>query len=812
MHVTRYAQAVATRDMNFFSPQRKAIRDSAFRVRMEKFQKLKEKQRERLSARIPVIVRDSSPDVAVKYSNEESLRRNPRLRRMVARPIASLPRKHYLFIKSGTLPLSLEDLSVQAKSIFDESKAVQGAFRDAVASPTDDSWVFRKGPKKGAKMVEWGKQFDHSTVPVSDPMTATPTSLSEVLDVGGTHHSGKKSTIKTDPALLTKRVLGPSESDQLRLTEDTSLTTTATSLITTLRDKAVAFAQTGVNPDLMESIKSALNRYPGLEREQRRKELEECRWTVESLITAGRANTANFNLLIRALGAQKKVEDAFKVHDSMVQLGYTCDADTYVSLIIAAGRDAARARSAYLKMREQLIPPTEKVVGALMKAHVAARDLPAAFALLRKFQDESVGTTSTSPVLYTIVIDGLVKAGKTDLAWNQFHSCRTWRGIKPDAVLFSVMIKACTKTEECEKALGVLDDLRASGEYPTDITYTHLIECMATRADFAPKAFEFWNQMQLEGFEMNPIVAKALIAACGQRGDISRLRRTIREVSSRGIPLTSGMYADAIGTLASGIALAGKSITDHERTVNLRLAWYIVSDLREKGLAVSTPVLNKVMEVYKAAGFIDQTVSMLEQFAQFDCSPDGSSYEILLEVFAGQQGKCDVGRFFALWDFCTEKQISLSPRMFHLALDVALQSMSSIQTVKVLEGMLGRGLRPLPAAAERLAVVGRKIVQIHQVIGRMVAEQRDSVHEATAKDSALLQLDLDEHRMRLALDGHTETSFTTVENEVSDLYWKKVGSRKSPRLPRNEYLEIKKRGGDMHAQKVDKPRANILAE
>ena len=64
-------------------------------------------------------------------------------------------------------------------------------------------------------------------------------------------------------------------------------------------------------------------------------------------------------------------------------------------------------------------------------------------------------------------------------AFELFHNLRTWRGMKPDEVLFTVMIKACEKNNEAERALNLLDDLRTSRLYPTDITYRELIKVMA---------------------------------------------------------------------------------------------------------------------------------------------------------------------------------------------------------------------------------------------------------------------------------------------------------------------------------------------
>jgi pentatricopeptide repeat protein len=756
----------AVRTVNFFSPQRKALRDSAFRVRMQKYRELNlQKRVGKLEASNPQV------ESRNKYANEEVIRKNPRIRRMIARPTAQLPRKHHLFIKSGSVPLSLEDLSVAAPSIFDESRIHEILKQQTkIASESkDESWLFTKQPKKGLKLIEWKGPSPSTSDPKSD--------------------------------LSSKVVLGP-RTDTIRALPDSCLTSTASNLISLLKERAVVYSQTGIDPDLLESVKKAMEEYPGMERRKKFEALSECQWTVESLVSQGRCSVENFNLLIRAFGFQKKVDEAFAVHDSMLKLGFDTNPDTYVSLIIASGTDAGKARSAYLLMREQLIAPTEKVYGALIKAHVKSGDLTSAFALLAKMEDE--GMLPSSPIIYTTLLDGLVKANKTDVAWTLFRSWRTWRRLQPDSVMFTVMIRACTKKQECEQALAVLDDLRVSGEYPTDITYSHIIECMSTRPDFAEKAFEFHCLMMLEGFEMNSIVAKSLIRASAQLGDLNRLRKSVKQICAAGIPLSSGMYADSVLAVANSLS---RTSTDHEKMVNIRLAWYFVSDLREKGLKISTPVLNSVMRVYLAAGQLEQAVNTLSEFEALQVAPNSETYEILLMEYGKRS---EVGKFFALFDQTKSK---ISPDLFHVALDMAIESRSSKQTVAVLESMLERNIRPLPAASEKLAVVGRKIVQIHQVIGKMVAQNRDETHERTSKEHALLNLEIEEHRTRIAMvEGKSDLAFETPENEAKRLYWSKQDKRKNPKLARKDYLEVKKKGGAMHALKSDKPRSNLLAD
>lgn len=306
------------------------------------------------------------------------------------------------------------------------------------------------------------------------------------------------------------------------------------SLIASLRQKAEDYARTGVDPDLLESMSTALQDFPGAERAARLREMRSSEADFEGLVLEGKASVANYNELIRALGLQGKVAEALRTHDAMRLHGYEPDAETFVSLLLGAAQlgDAELARNVFLKMREQLISATPKVYAALMQAHVKAGDTSSGYSLLRKMEDERL---QPDVVVHTILINGLVSEGQLERAWEEFHAARTWKLIQPDEVLFTVMIKACARNSEAERALNLLDDLRMSGLYPTDITYGELIHAMATSPDHARKAFDFYRQMQAEDLPLSNFIFENLLRACRQLGDARRAKATIEEMQQHGI-------------------------------------------------------------------------------------------------------------------------------------------------------------------------------------------------------------------------------------------------------------------------------------
>jgi len=591
-----------------------------------------------------------------------------------------------------------------------------------------------------------------------------------------------------------------------RQTQDVHMFDSGTNLIRTLKEKALAFEQTGVNPDLMDNIADALRYYPGIERQQRRAEMQQFEKSVEEVIQEGLGSTENFNQMIKARGLQGRFDDALQIFDKMRDLGFQANGDSYVALMQAAAvkKDASAARLLFLRMRSEMLEATPKVYGALIKAHVAEGDLNAAFSLLRKMEDEGL---QGDVIIYTTLIDGCVKRNKLKKAWQTFHDARTWKNIEPDEVLFTVMIKAAAKRAEAEKALNMYDDMRASGKAPTDVTYTELIHACARRPDYLRRAFDFYNQMIAEDMPLTEQVFNHLLSACGVAGNVKKAKEVVKEMGRRQIPLSSPMYVSLISVFASAMRLPG--VNDHERLCNIRYAWHVMRDAQQKGVPLKAKHLNAVMRVYIQGGFSQYAVDMLREYHRFGIDPDGGAYHQLL-VMLGEDLK-DPGRFFALWEYMRmNTKVKPSIPLMQLALKTAISSRSASLTVRTLREMYEAKVMPSPELVDTLARVGRRISEIHRLVAAFVQLEKTETFLKAKKETALVQAKLDEHELRLSAEGKTSKSWSEEEKIREKHFDNKRKIFGKPRLPRGEYRDLQKKGGEPWAKKVDRPKPMLL--
>jgi len=780
----------------------------------------------------------------------------PQVMRLVRRPIAELPRQPSFFIRFGA-PMTAEDLAYDAPSVFVESRnlidSVLERRRLAQSAPdyvAPDTPFWRVPPNLRAKRkaLKWQEEEEGEdgagssgtgsfrdgagrTISTSLAATKQPADAVEAAEhlrgiVDLKTLSRRWQTNQVAPVRCASQVValeaegGEAEGGTVRRITDqggdphgsgggataSRRASPGESLVASLRQRAENFARTGVDPDIRESLEEALSHHPGTERAQRLREMHSCLKDFEALVMEGSASVANCNELIRAQALQGRMDLAMQTHDTMKLHGYEPDDETFVSLLIGAAklRDAELARRLYLKMREQLISATPKVYAALIKAHVRAGDLASGVSLLHKMEDERL---KPDVVVHTVIIDGFVAEGKLEKAWEEFHSVRTWKLIQPDEVLFTVMIKACAKACEAERALNMLDDLRTTGLYPTDLTYGELIHAMATCPDHAHKAFDFFRQMQVEDMPLNPFIFGKLLQACRSLTDVRKARQVVQDMHRHEIDLTPPMYYDLVGLFAA--AMRRPRITENERFQNLRCAWHVVAEARRRCRKLDwTRMLNEVMGVYIAAGLAQFAVDMLEQFAVFQARPDTETYRQLLEML-GRDLK-DIGRFFALWD-ALPREPPPSTALMHLALEMAMESRSARRTCTVLEEMYAAEVYPSPQLTDRLAKVGRRVIQIHLLVGKFIALNRDSKAAAAQRETALLQAHMDEREVELAALGQT-TRMPTPQQQAREKHFdslRKRGWFRRPWLPFAEYLASKQKGGEAY-RKRHELRPNLL--
>eukprot|EP01122_Echinamoeba_exundans_P008543 TRINITY_DN2852_c0_g1_i1.p1 TRINITY_DN2852_c0_g1~~TRINITY_DN2852_c0_g1_i1.p1 ORF type:complete len:396 (-),score=47.30 TRINITY_DN2852_c0_g1_i1:697-1884(-) len=161
--------------------------------------------------------------------------------------------------------------------------------------------------------------------------------------------------------------------------------------------------------------------------------------------------------------------------------------------------------------------PTIWTIDVILEACVAAGQLDRAYELYSLAKQHSL-TPNTE--IFTTLIKGCLLVDKDyTRAWQTFNHMRVYHA-EPDVVLYTLMIHICAKEENVEKALNLLDEMRAMDIRPTDVTYNSLIYACARRIDYYDEAFRLLEEMKREGFTPSLMTLTNVLNVCAKSGDV----------------------------------------------------------------------------------------------------------------------------------------------------------------------------------------------------------------------------------------------------------------------------------------------------
>lgn len=188
-----------------------------------------------------------------------------------------------------------------------------------------------------------------------------------------------------------------------------------------------------------------------------------------------------------------------------------------------------------------------------------------------------------------------------------------------------------------------------------------------------------------------------------------------------------------------------------------------------------------------------------------------SVFSVFRRMFMRQSK--DLGRFFALWDFLRkESAMTLTPQMYHLALQAAIDANSSKRTVQVLQCMYNAKVYPTPQLAAALSRVAREVTEVHKQLTLLLQQQQHEVYERSRQRQQLLQTRIDEHQLLVAAAGKPNVrSYETPEQEVRKQLFKRKDKEPKPWLPLHEFLQNKQKGGEVYAKKHDRPTPSLIS-
>ncbi|CAG9472405.1 unnamed protein product [Plasmodium vivax] len=618
-----------------------------------------------------------------------------------------------------------------------------------------------------------------------------------------------------------------------------------------LRENYELFKEKDLSPTLLQSCEQFVGYYYGIEKEQKVKELQKYKeMNFYEMVKEGSFTIDDYNGLLKSQILFNKEEEAFRNFNLFKRHDIKVNTETYNCLMYASivKRNAKLGRLIYLQMVKDAVAPNKNTYCILMKAHILDSDLRSAFHLYRKMLKEDV---EVDLPIYSTLIDGLIKHKHYERAESFFNYVVNYRNVTPDEVLYTIMIKKCAYKGEAEKCLNFYHAMISNHMKVTDVTLIEVIHCLSKRRDYFSQVFHFYNVYLANEMRVNHRVVLYLIVACSSTGNVKRLKEVLKSANRHRVRVTEEMCCYVIRTFANDCRREGATLA--ERHNNVRWAWAVVHELVRRGQAAAgravagaaaasatsagggaaksasvstahlggtplpggTKLLNSIVQLYIHCDFHDYAISMLKYFARFECLPDAHTFGLLYRLLFHKMK--DYGRVLCLYDYMVNQtEVRADEKTLNLILRAAIKTKSSKNTLHILRQMYAANVYPTAKTIKELFHVGRHITEIQLLINSLIKKQKRETYEENAKESQLIQLNVDEYELKLFREGKTlktksqldlvrEQFFRRKERVEKDKRMSK-GKKSSDWLPYGQYLQRKRRGGDAYARRVDRPR------
>lgn len=261
----------------------------------------------------------------------------------------------------------------------------------------------------------------------------------------------------------------------------------------------------------------------------------------------------SWNLLLGGYVQHGLYEEAFKLHEQMVQDSVKPDKRTFVSMLNACAdaRNVDKGRELY-NLILKAGWDTDLFVGtALINMHIKCGDIGDATKVFDNLPTRDL-------VTWTSMITGLARHGRFKQACNLFQRMEE-EGVQPDKVAFVSLLRACNHPEALEQGKKVHARMKEVG-WDTEIYVGTAILSMYTKCGSMEDALEVFDLVK----GRNVVSWTAMIAGFAQHGRIDEAFLFFNKMIESGIEPNRVTFMSILGACSSPSALKrGLQIQDH---------------------------------------------------------------------------------------------------------------------------------------------------------------------------------------------------------------------------------------------------------
>ncbi|XP_047315619.1 pentatricopeptide repeat-containing protein At3g61520, mitochondrial-like [Impatiens glandulifera] len=392
-----------------------------------------------------------------------------------------------------------------------------------------------------------------------------------------------------------------------------------------------------------------------------------------------------FGILINHLCKFHRMNEAMDVFERMQTEGNTVKPDAIIFNTLINGLCKVGKQEDGLdlltKMKSERIQPTAATYNCLIDGFCKVGEMDKAFEL---FETMKIDGVEPNVITLNTLVDGLCKHGRVHSALEFLGKNSTT--LKPNAVTYSILIKAFCNVNNIEKALTIYNDMlkaecspdrvlyftlisgltlagrlndassiaskmKQSG-FPLDITAYNTLIGGFCRKNQREKAYEMLEDMEKTGVKPDVITYNTLMSFLSKIGDLEKAGAIMKKMKSEGLEPTVVTY----GTLIHAYCLEGnlneamkifKHISSSVSKVPPNTVVYnilidslckndevekaisLMDDMKIKQVRPNTATFNAILKGVYGINCLEKGFEIMDMMIETSCCPDYVTMEIL---------------------------------------------------------------------------------------------------------------------------------------------------------------------------------------
>ncbi|KAE8701990.1 putative pentatricopeptide repeat-containing protein [Hibiscus syriacus] len=230
--------------------------------------------------------------------------------------------------------------------------------------------------------------------------------------------------------------------------------------------------------------------------------------------------------------------------------------------------------------------------------------------------------------IFTSLIDGMCKNGRTDLAIRMYRLFLK-KGFEPDLVLYNSLINGVCKSGDLKRAKMLIAKMSFRSLKPDKFTYTILLDGFCKEGDME-SALRIREKMVKEGIKLDDVALTALISGLCKEGRLMDTERALREMLNAGMKPDDATYT----MIMDGFCKQG----------DVRMGFKVLKQMQSDGPVPGVVTYIVLMNGLCKQGQLRNANTLLNTMLDSGVVLDSITYNILLDGHCKKANPKDVSK------------------------------------------------------------------------------------------------------------------------------------------------------------------------